>query len=67
MHFSSLETQQRTRTNSYQSFKSLNSTDYQWISSTAEVTQKEILTSGKPRRCVLQIAIKARLEALHLQ
>lgn len=36
--------------------------DYQWISGTAEVTQREILTPGKPRRCTLQIAIKPGLK-----
>lgn len=35
--------------------------DYQWISRIAEVTQREILTPGKPRRGTLQIAIKPGL------
>lgn len=43
-------------------FKSLNFTYYQWISRTAEATQKEILTPGKPRRLMLQVAIKPGLK-----
>lgn len=43
-------------------FKSLNFTYYQWISRTAEATQKEILTPGKLRRLMLQVAIKPGLK-----